>query len=200
MTLGPDPVQTGWSPLRVFCPTGIGRGRRHPGRTENPALAPEDRVWSYNWPATLTAEHPDSGPAPGPGPVSVSVLLLQAKVDGCEKCRSLFNKEGRVRAPATTAPADGAEEPDEEKEVLKNQLREMELELAQTKLQLVEAECKIQVRLDPCAQLPTSPCSNLRWRPSPCDGSPPPSRTWSTIWVWPSMRSRPPRRPGSTEP
>lgn len=37
------------------------------------------------------------------------------------------------------------EDMDEEKETLKNQLREMELELAQTKLQLVEAECKIQV-------------------------------------------------------
>lgn len=45
----------------------------------------------------------------------------------------------------TTAPAGGTEETDEEKEGLKNQLREMELELAQTKLQLVEAECKIQV-------------------------------------------------------
>lgn len=111
-------------------------------------------------PASLTAEHPNSGPASGP--VSVSLLLVQAKVDGCEKCRSLFNKEGRVRAPVTTAPADGAEEPDEEKEGLKNQLREMELELAQTKLQLVEAECKIQVSLDPCAQLPTTPCSDLR--------------------------------------
>lgn len=119
-------------------------------------MAPEDRVWSYNWPASLTAERPDSGPG------SVSVLLVQAKVEGCEKCRSLFNKEGRVRAPVTTAPADGGEEPDEEKEGLKNQLREMELELAQTKLQLVEAECKIQVSLDPCARLPTSPCSNLR--------------------------------------
>uniref|UniRef100_H3CH78 Rab GTPase-activating protein 1 n=1 Tax=Tetraodon nigroviridis TaxID=99883 RepID=H3CH78_TETNG len=52
-------------------------------------------------------------------------------VEGCETCRSLFNREGRVP-------------PDEEKEALKNQLREMELELAQTKLQLVEAECKIQ--------------------------------------------------------
>uniref|UniRef100_A0A8C6Q4R7 Rab GTPase-activating protein 1 n=1 Tax=Nothobranchius furzeri TaxID=105023 RepID=A0A8C6Q4R7_NOTFU len=62
----------------------------------------------------------------------------------CEKCSSLFNKEGRVRAAVTTAPAGGAEETDEEKEALKNQLREMELELAQTKLQLVEAECKIQ--------------------------------------------------------
>uniref|UniRef100_A0AAX7UMG4 Rab GTPase-activating protein 1 n=1 Tax=Astatotilapia calliptera TaxID=8154 RepID=A0AAX7UMG4_ASTCA len=62
----------------------------------------------------------------------------------CEKCSSLFNKEGRVRAAVTTASAGGAEETDEEKEALKNQLREMELELAQTKLQLVEAECKIQ--------------------------------------------------------
>ncbi|XP_014838773.1 PREDICTED: rab GTPase-activating protein 1 isoform X4 [Poecilia mexicana] len=69
---------------------------------------------------------------------------IRSKVEGCEKCSSLFNKEGRVRAAVTTAPADGTEETDEEKEGLKNQLREMELELAQTKLQLVEAECKIQ--------------------------------------------------------
>ncbi|XP_051794167.1 rab GTPase-activating protein 1 isoform X1 [Acanthochromis polyacanthus] len=69
---------------------------------------------------------------------------IRSKVEGCEKCSSLFNKEGRVRAAVTTAPAGGTEETDEEKEGLKNQLREMELELAQTKLQLVEAECKIQ--------------------------------------------------------
>ncbi|KAM8742855.1 rab GTPase-activating protein 1 isoform 2-T2 [Acanthopagrus schlegelii] len=69
---------------------------------------------------------------------------IRSKVEGCEKCSSLFNKEGRVRAAVTSAPAGGAEETDEEKEGLKNQLREMELELAQTKLQLVEAECKIQ--------------------------------------------------------
>uniref|UniRef100_A0A3Q4GRY2 Rab GTPase-activating protein 1 n=1 Tax=Neolamprologus brichardi TaxID=32507 RepID=A0A3Q4GRY2_NEOBR len=69
---------------------------------------------------------------------------IRAKVEGCEKCSSLFNKEGRVRVAVTTASAGGAEETDEEKEALKNQLREMELELAQTKLQLVEAECKIQ--------------------------------------------------------
>nr|XP_046230271.1 rab GTPase-activating protein 1 isoform X1 [Scatophagus argus] len=69
---------------------------------------------------------------------------IRSKVEGCERCSSLFNKEGRVRAAVTTAPAGGTEETDEEKEGLKNQLREMELELAQTKLQLVEAECKIQ--------------------------------------------------------
>lgn len=33
---------------------------------------------------------------------------------------------------------------DEEKEMFKNQLREMELELVQIKFQLVEVECKIQ--------------------------------------------------------
>uniref|UniRef100_A0A8C6UCM2 Rab GTPase-activating protein 1 n=1 Tax=Neogobius melanostomus TaxID=47308 RepID=A0A8C6UCM2_9GOBI len=69
---------------------------------------------------------------------------IRSKVEGCEKCSSLFNKEGRVRATVNVAPTEGSEESDEEKEALKNQLREMELELAQTKLQLVEAECKIQ--------------------------------------------------------
>uniref|UniRef100_A0A8C1FLX2 Rab GTPase-activating protein 1 n=1 Tax=Cyprinus carpio carpio TaxID=630221 RepID=A0A8C1FLX2_CYPCA len=68
----------------------------------------------------------------------------QMKVEGCEKCSILFSKEGRLKV--LSAPKEGSEEDtDEEKEVLKNQLREMELELAQTKLQLVEAECKIQV-------------------------------------------------------
>uniref|UniRef100_A0A6Q2ZD86 Rab GTPase-activating protein 1 n=1 Tax=Esox lucius TaxID=8010 RepID=A0A6Q2ZD86_ESOLU len=43
-------------------------------------------------------------------------------------------------------PSHDPTETDEEKEALKYQLREMELELAQTKLQLVEAECKIQHR------------------------------------------------------
>lgn len=69
---------------------------------------------------------------------------IRSKVEDCEKCSSLFNKEGRVRATVNSAPPGGSEESDEEKEALKNQLREMELELAQTKLQLVEAECKIQ--------------------------------------------------------
>uniref|UniRef100_A0A8C6XWF9 Rab GTPase-activating protein 1 n=1 Tax=Naja naja TaxID=35670 RepID=A0A8C6XWF9_NAJNA len=65
------------------------------------------------------------------------------KVDDCEHCREFFNKEGRLKV-ASVAREGSDEDTDEEKEVLKNQLREMELELAQTKLQLVEAECKIQ--------------------------------------------------------
>lgn len=67
-------------------------------------------------------------------------------MDDCEHCREFFNKEGRVKV-ASTAKDGSDEDTDEEKETLKNQLREMELELAQTKLQLVEAECKIQVML-----------------------------------------------------
>uniref|UniRef100_A0A672KX70 RAB GTPase activating protein 1 n=1 Tax=Sinocyclocheilus grahami TaxID=75366 RepID=A0A672KX70_SINGR len=67
----------------------------------------------------------------------------QMKVEGCEKCSILFSKEGRLKV--LSPPKEGSEEEtDEEKEALKNQLREIELELAQTKLQLVEAECKIQ--------------------------------------------------------
>uniref|UniRef100_A0A8C7RX74 Rab GTPase-activating protein 1 n=1 Tax=Oncorhynchus mykiss TaxID=8022 RepID=A0A8C7RX74_ONCMY len=60
-----------------------------------------------------------------------------------QKCSILFNKEGRLKAVKKMKEG-SEEETDEEKEGLKNQLREMELELAQTKLQLVEAECKIQ--------------------------------------------------------
>ncbi|ETE65141.1 putative G-protein coupled receptor 21 [Ophiophagus hannah] len=68
---------------------------------------------------------------------------IRHKVDDCEHCREFFNKEGRLKV-ASVAREGSDEDTDEEKEVLKNQLREMELELAQTKLQLVEAECKIQ--------------------------------------------------------
>lgn len=81
------------------------------------------------------------------------------KVEGCEKCSILFSKEGRLKALST--PKEGSEEDtDEEKEALKNQLREMELELAQTKLQLVEAECKIQVPKK------TAPTHGLSFLPS----------------------------------
>uniref|UniRef100_A0A8C0CCR5 Rab GTPase-activating protein 1 n=1 Tax=Balaenoptera musculus TaxID=9771 RepID=A0A8C0CCR5_BALMU len=68
---------------------------------------------------------------------------IRQKVDDCERCREFFNKEGRIKG-ISSAKEVLDEDTDEEKETLKNQLREMELELAQTKLQLVEAECKIQ--------------------------------------------------------
>ncbi|XP_066112376.1 rab GTPase-activating protein 1 isoform X1 [Saccopteryx bilineata] len=73
----------------------------------------------------------------------VEIEKIRQKVDDCERCREFFNKEGRVKSISAAKEALD-EDTDEEKETLKNQLREMELELAQTKLQLVEAECKIQ--------------------------------------------------------
>lgn len=73
----------------------------------------------------------------------VEIEKIRQKVDDCERCREFFNKEGRIKGISAAKEALD-EDTDEEKETLKNQLREMELELAQTKLQLVEAECKIQ--------------------------------------------------------
>lgn len=73
----------------------------------------------------------------------LEIEKIRQKVDDCERCREFFNKEGRVKGSSSAKEAID-EDTDEEKETLKNQLREMELELAQTKLQLVEAECKIQ--------------------------------------------------------
>ncbi|EGW04605.1 Rab GTPase-activating protein 1 [Cricetulus griseus] len=73
----------------------------------------------------------------------VEIEKIRQKVDDCDRCRDFFNKEGRVKG-TSSAKEVSDEDMDEEKETLKNQLREMELELAQTKLQLVEAECKIQ--------------------------------------------------------
>lgn len=62
----------------------------------------------------------------------------------CKHCSEIFSKEGALKVPAVSTDNKGIET-DDEKDALKKQLREMELELAQTKLQLVEAKCKIQV-------------------------------------------------------
>lgn len=63
----------------------------------------------------------------------------------CKHCSEIFSKEGALKVPPVSTDNKGIET-DDEKDALKKQLREMELELAQTKLQLVEAKCKIQVR------------------------------------------------------
>lgn len=63
----------------------------------------------------------------------------------CERCREVFSKEGPLQIPPPSRDNRDSEL-DEEKDSLKAQLRELELELAQTKLQLVEAKCKMQVR------------------------------------------------------
>ncbi|KAM6124514.1 LOW QUALITY PROTEIN: rab GTPase-activating protein 1-like [Pterocles gutturalis] len=69
--------------------------------------------------------------------------VVKGKVMACKHCSEIFSKEGALKLPAVTTENKGIEM-DDEKDALKKQLREMELELAQTKLQLVEAKCKIQ--------------------------------------------------------
>uniref|UniRef100_A0A663M3G9 Rab GTPase-activating protein 1-like n=1 Tax=Athene cunicularia TaxID=194338 RepID=A0A663M3G9_ATHCN len=69
--------------------------------------------------------------------------VVKGKVMACKHCSEIFSKEGALKLPAISTENKGIET-DDEKDALKKQLREMELELAQTKLQLVEARCKIQ--------------------------------------------------------
>ncbi|NWU05909.1 RBG1L protein, partial [Cephalopterus ornatus] len=69
--------------------------------------------------------------------------VVKGKVMACKHCSEIFSKEGALKVPAVSMDNKGIEI-DDEKDALKKQLREMELELAQTKLQLVEAKCKIQ--------------------------------------------------------
>ncbi|ELW62468.1 Rab GTPase-activating protein 1 [Tupaia chinensis] len=69
--------------------------------------------------------------------------LGMGKMMACKHCSDIFSKEGALKLAAISREDQGIET-DDEKDSLKKQLREMELELAQTKLQLVEAKCKIQ--------------------------------------------------------
>ncbi|XP_023566095.1 rab GTPase-activating protein 1-like isoform X3 [Octodon degus] len=69
--------------------------------------------------------------------------VVKGKMMTCKHCSDIFSKEGALKLAAISREDQGIEA-DDEKDSLKKQLREMELELAQTKLQLVEAKCKIQ--------------------------------------------------------
>lgn len=70
--------------------------------------------------------------------------IVRSKVMSCERCRDVFSAEGPLQTRAPSQEGPGARPGDEEKDSLMEQLRELELELAQTKLQLVEAKCRIQ--------------------------------------------------------
>ncbi|KAM8930924.1 rab GTPase-activating protein 1-like isoform 2-T2 [Pelodytes ibericus] len=69
--------------------------------------------------------------------------IVKAKVMSCSQCSEIFSKEGSLQASGGGKDQPGTGD-DDEKDSLMKHLREMELELAQTKLQLVEAKCKIQ--------------------------------------------------------
>uniref|UniRef100_A0A3Q2D2S4 RAB GTPase activating protein 1 like n=1 Tax=Cyprinodon variegatus TaxID=28743 RepID=A0A3Q2D2S4_CYPVA len=70
--------------------------------------------------------------------------IVRNKVMSCENCKDLFSTLGSLQASSPGSDRTSSEPQDEEKDGLKEQLRQLELELAQTKLQLVEAKCRIQ--------------------------------------------------------
>uniref|UniRef100_A0A3B3BDS4 RAB GTPase activating protein 1 like n=1 Tax=Oryzias melastigma TaxID=30732 RepID=A0A3B3BDS4_ORYME len=70
--------------------------------------------------------------------------IVRNKVMGCERCKDLFSTVGSLQVSAPGGDRTSNEPHDEEKDGLQEQLRHLELELAQTKLQLVEAKCRIQ--------------------------------------------------------
>uniref|UniRef100_A0A3Q3LIU8 RAB GTPase activating protein 1-like n=1 Tax=Mastacembelus armatus TaxID=205130 RepID=A0A3Q3LIU8_9TELE len=74
--------------------------------------------------------------------------IVRSKVMGCEHCRDLFSTLGSLQASSPDRDRTSTEPLDEEKDGLKEQLRQMELELAQTKLQLVEFTCYTTQPLD----------------------------------------------------
>ncbi|XP_030583940.1 rab GTPase-activating protein 1-like isoform X2 [Archocentrus centrarchus] len=70
--------------------------------------------------------------------------IVRNKVMGCQNCRDLFSTLGSLQTSSPGSDKTSSEPQDDEKDGLKEQLRQLELELAQTKLQLVEAKCRIQ--------------------------------------------------------
>ncbi|XP_005933865.1 rab GTPase-activating protein 1-like isoform X2 [Haplochromis burtoni] len=70
--------------------------------------------------------------------------IVRNKVMGCQNCRDMFSSVGSLQTSSPGGDKTSSEPHDEEKDGLKEQLRQLELELAQTKLQLVEAKCRIQ--------------------------------------------------------
>ncbi|XP_011472338.1 rab GTPase-activating protein 1-like isoform X2 [Oryzias latipes] len=70
--------------------------------------------------------------------------IVRNKVMGCEHCKDLFSTVGSLQVSSPGRDRTSNEPHDEEKDGLQEQLRHLELELAQTKLQLVEAKCRIQ--------------------------------------------------------
>ena len=72
---------------------------------------------------------------------NLSSFVLQRRVGSCENCAALFSDEGHVSldGDSTVSFKPSVKVVDAEQ-----RLRELELELAQTKLSLVEAECRSQ--------------------------------------------------------
>lgn len=60
----------------------------------------------------------------------------------CEQCRHIFSMDGSIQLCSENEDTSAQ---DEVKASLREQVQELERELVQTKLQMVESKCKIQV-------------------------------------------------------
>ncbi|XP_033643488.1 rab GTPase-activating protein 1-like isoform X1 [Asterias rubens] len=69
---------------------------------------------------------------------------LRRRLQSCEQCANLINEDGKLNQSSDVIRASEEEEPEPELVVAEQQIRELELELAQTKLQLVESQCQVQ--------------------------------------------------------
>ncbi|XP_025111685.1 rab GTPase-activating protein 1-like isoform X2 [Pomacea canaliculata] len=69
------------------------------------------------------------------------LMRIKCQIKNCEACSKMLDADGKIKLPEMRN-----NELDENSDVtlLKRQVRELELELAQTKLALVESECKTQ--------------------------------------------------------
>ncbi|RXN09946.1 rab GTPase-activating 1-like protein [Labeo rohita] len=66
---------------------------------------------------------------------------IKSKMLECERCRQIFSMDGTIQL---CSESDNTCAQDEVKASLREQVQELERELAQTKLQMVESKCKIQ--------------------------------------------------------
>ncbi|KAL2097904.1 hypothetical protein ACEWY4_007111 [Coilia grayii] len=70
------------------------------------------------------------------------LTLIKSKVIGCERCCKLFRMDGTLQQEDSRSLPMPL--PCKERDMLQDQVRELERELAQTKLQMVQAKCRIQ--------------------------------------------------------
>lgn len=73
--------------------------------------------------------------------LTIPCFPLQSQVKSCDQCSKMFASDGKVKLPEPRLDPDSVNPKIVD---LHRQIRELELELAQTKLALVESECKTQ--------------------------------------------------------
>ncbi|XP_056323342.1 rab GTPase-activating protein 1-like [Danio aesculapii] len=70
-----------------------------------------------------------------------NLAVIKSKLQECERCSRIFSMDGSI---LSCSESEDRSAQDEAKASLREQVKELEKELAQTKLQMVESKCKIQ--------------------------------------------------------